>query len=293
MSQLDELRQIIIGSDAEVLQELKDRIEDIDKRTKDVAEVLPDAIDERISVDGRLVDSLKEPVFTGLKEAIRNEPDTYAEILYPVMAPSIRRSISQAISSMLITINQTIESATTAQGLKLRLEAIRTGVPYAQLILRKSAPYKVEHVYLIDRNTSLLIDEMHSPDSVSLDGDAVSAMFSAIQSFVQDSYSQDESSRLTDFKSEQQTENHNTWIVHGPHMMMACVILGDAPESVREKLYDTLDLIHVNYANESANYDGDSSTFVGVENYLEPIVQLNSKQEISDDKDDGLSLIHI
>lgn len=279
MSQIEELRQIIIGDDADVLHNLKERIEDIEKRTKDVAEVLPGAIHERIGYDSELSEALTEPVFKGLKEAIRKEPEVYGEILYPVMAPSIRRAISQAISSMLVTINQTIYSATTVQGFKYRLESMRTGVPYAQLMLRKSAPFMVEHVYLIDRDTGLLIKEVHAEGVESLDGDAVSAMFSAIQSFMQDSFSNDKSSRLTDFKSEHQSENQNIWIVHGSDMMLACVISGNAPESVRERLYDTLDRIHTDYANERASFDGDVSVFAGVVGHLKPLVELDETVE--------------
>lgn len=275
MSQIDELRQIIVGDDADTLRELKDRIESIEKRTNDVAEVLPDAITERIALDSRLTDALKEPVFRGLKDAIRNEPNAYAEILYPVMAPSIRRAITQALSSMLVTINQTIHSATTAQGLKYRFEAWTTGVPYAELMLRQTAPFMVEHVYLIDRDSGLLVKEAHAEGVKSLDGDAVGAMFSAIQSFVQDSFSANKQSRLTDFKSEHQSDNQNIWIVHGADMMLACVISGNAPESIREKLYDTLDQIHVDYSNQTSNYDGDASIFKGIHTYLNPLVELD------------------
>jgi len=274
MNQIDELREIIIGGDAEVLQELKDRIEDIDKRTKDVAEVLPEAIGE-VKGGDRLAEALKHPVLSGLKTAIRKEPDVYAEMLYPVMAPSIRRMIHQSISSMMVTINQTISSATTVEGIKTRMESIRTGVPYAQLVLRKYSTFKVEHVYLIDRDSGLLIKEAHAEGVDSLDGDAVGAMFSAIQSFVQDSFSGDKKSRLTDFKSEHQSENQNIWIVHGSKMMLACVLSGNAPESVRGKLYDTLDLIHSKYANQSADFDGDVSVFEGIESYLNPLVELD------------------
>ena len=279
MSQIDELRQIIVGDDADTLRDLKERIENIEKRTKDVAEVLPGAINERIRKDSKLSEALTKPVFKGLKEAIRKEPEAYGEILYPVMAPSIRRAISQAISSMLVTINQTIHSATTIQGFKYRFESMRTGVPYAQLMLRKTAPFVVEHVYLIDRDTGLLIKEVHAEGVESLDGDAVSAMFSAIQSFMRDSFSNDKSSRLTDFKSEHQSENQNIWIVHGSDMMLACVISGNAPESVRELLYDTLDSIHTDYANERADFDGDTTVFEGVESYLNPLVELDETVE--------------
>ena len=138
MSQIDELRQIIVGGSAEQLAELANRIEDIEHRTKDVAEVLPPAIDREVASGGdRLADSLTRPVSMSLKRAVRSEPEEYAEILYPVKAPSIRKAITQALSSLLLTINRSVESATTFSGIKSRVKSWRTGIPYAELALRQ------------------------------------------------------------------------------------------------------------------------------------------------------------
>ncbi len=269
MTQLDELRQIIVGDNSEQIAELKNRIEDVEKRTHDVAEVLSPAIEKEVrSGNPSLSKSLQKPVSEGLKRAIRAEPEEYAEILYPVMAPSIRRAIAQAISSMMVTINRTIESATTVQGLSLRYQAIRTGVPYAELALRRTLLYRVEHVYLIHRDTGVPISTVHANDTGFLDSDAVSGMFSAIQSFVQDSFSVDDSSRLTNLK----VGDHNVWVVHGANAMLACVIRGDAPESLKTELNDALDGIRSHYGNEIISFDGDVSVFSGVDSHLSPLL---------------------
>ena len=151
MSQIDELKQILLGDNSEKLSQLQERLENIDARTRDVAQVLAPAINQGIADNDDLIDALREPVSESLKQAIRVDPAEYANILYPAIAPSIRLAISQAISSLLVTINQTIESATTVSGLGARFESIRTGVPYAELLLRRSLLYRVEHIYLIDR----------------------------------------------------------------------------------------------------------------------------------------------
>jgi len=165
MSQIEELRAIIVGGNADQLAELKDRIEDVERRTVDVAEVLSPAIIAGLRKDSQtLVNALQSPVSMSLKQAIRSEPKEYAEILYPVMAPSMTR-----------------------------IQSLRTGIPYAELALRNALLFRVEHLYLIDRASGMLIKEVASQDSESLDSDAVSAMFSAIQSFVQDSFSRDPS----------------------------------------------------------------------------------------------------
>lgn len=274
MSQIEELRQLIVGGNAEQLAELKERLENVEKRAADVAEVLPPAISSGLKQDGQsLVNALQTPVSMSLKQAIRSEPAEYAEILYPVMAPSIRKAISQAISSLLVTINRTIESATSVEGLKTRIQSMRTGIPYAQLALRNSLLFRVEHLYLIDRESGMLIEEVASNDSESLDSDAVSGMFSAIQSFVQDSFSRDSSAMLTDLK----VGEHNVWVAHGPTLMLACVIFGDAPEGLKTDLYDSLYKIRTNYANPIAEFSGDTSSFENVDQLMQPLLQLELK----------------
>jgi hypothetical protein len=272
LRQIDELRQILAGESAGQLAALKQRIEDIESRTRDVAEVLVPAI--RKTDTNALVSSLQGPVSLSLKQAIRSEPQEYAEILYPVMAPSIRRAISQAISSLLVTINRTVASATSTHGLKTRFQSMRAGIPFAELALRQSLLYRVEHVYLIDRESGMQITEIALQDTEGLDGDAVSGMMSAIQSFVQDSFSHDPTARLTDFK----VGNHNVWVAHGPKVMLACVILGDAPEELKDDLNYALYKIRTDYANPIANFDGDVTSFNGVDDILHPLMQLQLKE---------------
>lgn len=284
MSQIDELRHLIVGANEEQLAALKERIENIEQRTSDVAEVITPAISQGLKRDGQsLISALKDPVTIGLKQAIRAEPEEFAEILYPAMAPSIRRIISQSISSLLITINRTVESATSAEGIKTRIQSIRTGIPYAELALRQSLLYRVEHVYLIDRTSGIKIDEAASDESTSLDSDAVSAMFSAIQSFVQDSFSQDKTALLTDLK----VGEYNVWVANGPNLMLACVINGDAPEGLKDDLYDALYRIRTSYANQIAEFDGNTDDFTGVQEIMQPLLQLELKD--GDGKQGGVS----
>ena len=277
MSQIDELREILVGANADELAALKARIADVESRTRDVSEVLAPAIAQ--SDTKALVSSLEKPVSLSLKQAIRSEPQDYAEILYPVMAPSIRRAISQAISSLLVTINRTVESATSVRGLKTRVQSMRTGIPYAELALRQSLLYRVEYVYLIDRESGMQVAALTSLETEGLDGDAVSAMFSAIQSFVQDSFSRDPAARLTDLT----VGDHNVWVAHGPKLMLACVILGDAPQGLKDDLHDALYKIRTDYANPIADFDGDTEAFDGVESIMQPLLQLRLKEDVTDD----------
>ena len=277
-SQLDQLRQIIVGDNSEKLNELRQRVEDVERRTHDVSEVLAPAITETMRRDNQLVSALRKPVSETLKRAVRAEPEEYADILYPAIAPSIRTAIAQAISSLLTTINKTVASATTFGGMQARIESLRTGVPYGELLLRQSLAYQVEHLYLIDRESGLLIGEYGEQAESRMDSDAVSAMFSAIQSFVQDSFSGDEEDRLTDFK----VGSHNVWIAHGPKTMLACIVWGDAPESLKHDLYAALETIRTKYSQQIKNFDGDAGEFLGLQDHLQPLMQSQLKAKTNE-----------
>lgn len=105
--------------------------------------------------------------------------------------------------------------------------------------LNRPSRYQIKHVFLIDRESGIQIEGVSSKEGGILDGDAISAMFSAIQSFVQDVFSGDPSSKLTDFR----VGNHSIWVAHGPRLMLACVMVGDVPKALKSELDHTLQMI--------------------------------------------------
>ena len=58
---------------------------------------------------------------------------------------------------------------------------------FAEVVLKHTLVYRVEHVFLIHRHTGLLIAHAASQDATSQDPQLVSSMLSAIQDFVRDS----------------------------------------------------------------------------------------------------------
>ena len=63
-------------------------------------------------------------------------------------------------------------------------------------MLKHTLVYRVEHVFLIHRHTSLLIAHAASQDATSQDPQLVSSMLAAIQDFVRDSFSEQQGLEL-------------------------------------------------------------------------------------------------
>jgi len=273
MSQLNELKSLLVGDQAKEIAELKERVELEENRTRDVSEVLPEAIQGCINNrSDDLNDALSPMLSTSVKTTIEKDPDGFATIFFPALAPAIRMMIANSLRNFAHSMNQVIASTTTLKGLSWRLESWQTGVPYSEVALRKGLEYRVEQVFLIDKESGLLIESLINDDVGGLDSDAVSAMLTAIQSFVRDSFNATDDESLTNLV----VGDHVVWMESGSKAVLACVIRGEAPSELRDQLLTTLDKVHKRYRKQLEGFDG-SENLDGIEALLEPCLQLKLK----------------
>ncbi len=265
MSDLDDLKTLLFGAEKEVLDSIQQRVQLPEARAADVAAVLPEAIRLRHREDDELVESLRDPVGRCVRDSIRKSPEEFGDALYPVMGPAIRKSIAHALKAFAEQINRTLEHSLTIKGLNWRMQAARAGVPFASYVIQQSLLYRVEQAYLISRENGLLISHVHHDASRIKDSDAVSAMFTAIQDFVKESFSPDRSGRL----ETADMGDFTLWAVHGPHALLVCVIRGVPPRALRNDLSRVLERLHFRFGDGLREYAGDSSTVVGIDEELE------------------------
>ncbi|MBT8083611.1 MAG: hypothetical protein HKN35_11045 [Woeseia sp.] len=274
MNDLDELKTLLFGAEKEVLDSIQQRVQLPEARAADIAAVLPEAIRLRHREDDELIDSLRDPVGRSMRDAIHDSPDEFADVLYPVMGPAIRKSIAQAMRTFSEQINRTLEHSLTLKGLKWRVHAARAGVPFADYVIQRSLLYRIEQAYLISRENGLLINHVHHEASHIKDSDAVSAMFTAIQDFVKESFSPDRTGRL----ETADMGDFTLWAVHGPHALLVCVIRGVPPRSLRADLSRILEQIHFRLGDALRDYSGDTASVTGIEEDLQRCLQFEAAQ---------------
>lgn len=148
--------------------------------------------------------------------------------------------------------NETIHQYRSRFASLLASVATRCVEEYSYVInrsLKMPKAYQIKHVFLIDRESGMHVEAVSSKYEVVLDSDAVSAMLSAIQSFVQDAFSQDKSSKLTDFR----VGDHSIWVAHGPKLMLVCVIVGEVPKALKAELDQTLKIIQSEFVASASD----------------------------------------
>jgi len=275
MNDLDQLKELLFGAEKQALDSIAERVERREVRTVDVADILPEAIHQSHQKDSELVESLTQPVGECLQNAFRDDPQTYGDALYPIMGPAIRKSIMHTLRTFTQQINEAVEHSLSPKGLQWRWQASRAGVPFGEFLLQKTLRYRVEQAYLISRENGLLVGHVHHEASRIKDSDAVSAMFTAIQDFVKESFSPDRTGRLESADMGEFT----LWAVHGPHALLVCVIRGVPPKSLRAELSAILERIHFRYGDAIREYKGDTASVPDVEVELERCLRFEARED--------------
>lgn len=254
---LDALRQLLVGPELEKIKELSEHLENAEQFSTDISDVLPRAMVKSAEQGGQLSEAMVPTVEEIVRLSIKRDINKFADALFPVIGPAIRKSISETIRQMLQSLNQMLESSFSKQGLKWRFESIRTGIPYAQIVLLHSFVYRVEQAFLIHRETGLLLRHVELDESLNQNADLVSSMLSAIGDFVGDSFEVENRQALDSI----QVGDFSIWIEQSPDAILALAIRGDAPNSLRTDMQTTLEKIQKQYDQELSGFDGNTAVF--------------------------------
>ncbi len=273
---IDLLRNILLGDEKSKIDNLEKHFDDPIKHIQDVSSVLPQAVKLSVSHNDKLSNELMPVVEKAIKSSIKRDVRVFADALYPIMGPAIRKSISETFLEMIQSLNKVLEHSFSWKGIKWRFEAWKTRKSFAEVVLLHSLVYRVEQVFLIQKKTGLLLHHTSMVDVVTQDSDLISAMLTAIQDFVHDSFNES-LSESSDKHPDNDIHNLNKismgefsiWIEQGPDAVIAVVLKGTAPKSLRQELITTLENIHLQYAEEMQNFSGDQTEFSQLEEHLQ------------------------
>ena len=270
------LRELLVGPERQQLDELADRVEQVAVTPQMLADQLPEAIALRTSRDRQLGRVLAPTVEAALRESIRRDPRDIASAIFPVLGPAIRKAIAETMAALVRSINSAVEHSLSVQGIKWRIEAWRTGVRYADVVIKHALVYRVEQVFLIHAETGLLLTHVTAPDLTVPDADLISGMLTAIQDFVRDSFRPAEGGTLSSFT----VGEHTVHVEAGPGALLAGVIRGQCPDAVPLRLQRTLEQIHLEYATQLGDFEGDAVPFASAA----PLLEENLETVLSTDR---------
>lgn len=274
---LSELRRIITGLDEEDLSRLNNLVKDPDAFSEHIMNFLPLSIKKLISSNQISLDEVVPFIEQAIQTSIESNPQKFANIIYPVMMPAIRKAVAEDIKRMLDTVSSTVDNSFSPRRIGWRFQSIFSGKSYGEIVLSHTFIYRVLEVFLIHRETGLLLANVtDEKGGISHDADMVSSMLTAIKDFAHDSFNVDKSE--SDLNTIQMG-GYTIWVEQGPYAIVAAIIEGRPPEELKVIIKETVEAIHINFANQLKTFDGDTALFNKSSRFLNNCIKKQEKQQ--------------
>ncbi|MBK8247744.1 MAG: hypothetical protein IPK85_10155 [Gemmatimonadetes bacterium] len=260
-----ELRDILVGPERARLDAIDQRLDDPGLDVDAVSAVLPEAVARR-ATDRALGAALGPVVGDAIKASVRRDPQPLVDAIFPIIGPAIRRAIATAFAELSQSINSTLEHAFSPRGMRWRMEAWRTGKTFGEVVLSHSLAFRCEQLFLIHRETGLLLRHLTAPGVKALSPDMVAGMLTAITQFAQDSLEVSTQEGLDSFAFGDLT----VWAEQGPAIVLAAVIRGQAPVTYRETLQEAVEATQRAHAEAIEAFGRDGRPVPVRDDLLEP-----------------------
>ncbi len=219
-------------------------------------------------------EALRLAVEQSLQVSAQRNRRVLAAALAPVVGGALRRSVANVFKQAVIALNRFLVLTFSADSLRWRFEALRTGKTFEAVVREHSLVEPVTQVFLIHRRTGLLLAQMVQPEEEQQhrDGDMVSGMLTAVQDFVHDSFNV----RAQDMLEVIRVGDLSVLIEQGPHAILAGIVSqGFEPQALRDTFRRALMQIHAEFAMELEHFNGDVSRFEPVSPILERCLKLS------------------
>lgn len=272
-----QLRELLLGQEIAQLEDLRKYISCTRFDAQQVGDVLAEAVRLRSTKDQSLTLALAPLVDTSLKKSMRLHRTEFVNELFPLMGPAIRKSISETFRSMLGSFSESVEMAVSWKGLRWRLEALKTGKSFSEVVMLHTIEYHVEQAFFIHSETGLVLAHLANEGIGGQNADAVSAMLTAIQQFASDCFANDASEGGT--LDTINLGDLSVYIEKAPLAYMACAVRGTPPPGFRQKMRSNLEMMLVEYHEYLVNFDGDDSHFTTAVRYLDDCMLSKFKED--------------
>ena len=264
---LSELRRILVGPEQIRLEQLEQQI--ISAET--VADVLPEAFARATATRERVLAIALEPAMTtAVRTVARKHSDFFGELLAPTIGAAVRKAVGDAIKIILQKFNEALERSLSIRSIQWRIEARRTGLPFAEVVLLRTLVYRVEQVFLIHPTTGIVLLHVTDESSAVQDPDQVASMLEAIDSFVREAFRpQPPGVHLNQVEIGDLT----VWVDRDPSIAVAAVVRGVAPRELTNWLYEARERIRLAHQADLEQFRSDVSPFAPARSLLESLLR--------------------
>ncbi len=249
---------------------LKKAQEDLEKLAQQLTPIISDMVGEAIrNSPDAMAEALGPVMGEAIRVQIRESRQEMIDALYPIIGETIQKAIAEFARELQRNIDARLRSSFGTKNFLRLLWARLRGIPPEKLALRDALPFSLREVFLVHRESGLLIAHSHPEAVEASDADLISNMLTAIRDFVRDAYGGGQGEELDEI----QYGDMRIILVTGAYAYLAAVIHGVEPQGFRARLRDFLSDLHLRYSRELRNYDGDPTHIRPIFSQLRTLVE--------------------
>lgn len=251
------------------------RLEQLEQRpvasADTIGDILPEAIVHASTTRAQVLSIALEPTMTtALRTVARKDADFLGEALAPTIGAAVRKAVSNAIRVMLQKFNEALERSLSIRSLQWRIEARRTGRPFAEVVLLHTLVYRVEQVFLIHPTSGIVLLHFADESCAVEDPDQVASMLEAIDSFVREAFRPQPPGVHLNYV---EVGDMTVWIDRDSSLAVAAVVRGVAPRELSNWLNEARERVRLAYQAELEQFGADVSPFAPARSLLEPLLR--------------------
>jgi len=134
-----------------------------------------------------------------IEEKIKNSQEMIVNALYPSLGKMIKKYVNFQVQSMKDSIDERVNNSFTPKAMFGKVKHYFFGIKESDVIFTESIDYQIEEVYLIQKNSGLLIGSAsedlligHASKENTVDKDVIAGMLTAIIAFVEDAFKREQ-----------------------------------------------------------------------------------------------------
>jgi len=180
---LERLKDILLRNDRSELDELRSILHDQKKLSEKVSPIIETHLEflkENFASEYKVI----------INKLIDKKLKTSEQELLDLIYPSLGKMISKYVTLQMSTLKESIENSVKSKfSFGRSMKSFFTGVKESDLIIKDAVVSTIEEVYVVQRDSGILIANASNQDS--MDRDVVAGMLTAIKSFVEDAFNKD------------------------------------------------------------------------------------------------------
>lgn len=180
---LELLRKILLSQERTEIAKVKNVIEDPIELNKKVEPIIEEQLEK---MRENFPTQYKKTVQAIVQKELKSSQTEIMNAIYPVMGTMIKKFITLQFQQLKESIDQQIKGTFSNKGILGRIKGNLFGSKTADEILVSIDKLKIEEVFVVERNSGLLIGAASNKPTVN--HDMIAGMLTAIKSFVEDAF---------------------------------------------------------------------------------------------------------